>query len=300
MASPSTPTHGILGNIYVLRPNNFKGSGLNDCTLGAYSSASDSSHFEIVIDANGTPDTFKWRENGGGWTTGVAITGASQDIAGANGTQAITFAATTGHTIGDQWTIGNLYAEPTTESSAEAQITDAALRLLNPNAPPTWTDDGGETVLQLDNTRGWAEFSDTVGNVTVAGDNGYILESGLQQVGYIKGWTLDVALDMADASRMGQKWKEFISGQAGATGSIEKMLIANQSFWELLEDCADGTQNYFLLQLFNYDPDQDQTGDHFNLWVTFTNFSSDQSPGDVAKSNIQFQVHGAFSFTANT
>ena len=34
MASPITPTHGKLIALYRLRPNGFKGSGLNDMTWG--------------------------------------------------------------------------------------------------------------------------------------------------------------------------------------------------------------------------------------------------------------------------
>lgn len=58
--------------------------------------------FEVEITANGTPDTFKWRQDGGTYTTGVGITGASQVLADG---AAILFAATTGHTIGDVWTV---------------------------------------------------------------------------------------------------------------------------------------------------------------------------------------------------
>ena len=104
--------------------------------------------------------------NGGAWTAGVAITGAEQTLADG---QKLTFAAVDGHTVGDQWVIGNLKSEPTTESGDQAQITDATARLLNPNAPPTWTDDGGETVVQVNFTNGTGIFTGNVGTVTVTG-----------------------------------------------------------------------------------------------------------------------------------
>lgn len=304
MASPSTPTHGLWANIFYLRPNGFKGSGLNDVTWGSFSSGLDSAHFEVVIDGVGTGgggvDTFKWRENGGAWTVTVDITGASQNLVGANGTQAITFAATTGHTIGDQWSIGNLYAEPTTESGTTAQITDADLRLLNPNHPPTWTDDGGKTVLEIDYTRGWANFTDTVGNVTVTGNNGYILESGLDQLGYLKGWDLNINCPMVNADRCQNPWGESLPGIVTASGIIEKMVITNKDLWDEIIDCADGTQQHFLIQLFSYDPDDDQTGDHWNLWVTFNSKTFSAQKTDVVKSNVNFTVQGQMggSFTA--
>src|SRR5262249_27467784 len=58
--------------------------------------------YTVVIDGTGTPDTFKWKLNSGSFTTGVAITGASQTLS--NGVT-VTFAATTGHALNDQWTI---------------------------------------------------------------------------------------------------------------------------------------------------------------------------------------------------
>lgn len=307
MAFSSTPTPGKWGNIYWLRPNGFKGSGVNDVTWGASSSESDSAHFEVVIDGVGTGtascDTFKWREDGGSWTTTVDITGASQDIVGANMTIAIAFAddgTGTPHTLDDQWSHGTLFAEPTTVSTVYAQITDTGKRLLNPNAPPVWTDDGSLPALIVDNTIGKATFGDNAGTVTVAGDNGYILESGLQQLGYLKGWNLNATVDLADASRLGQQWKEFEPGQAGATGSIEKMLIVNHTLFDAFEDCAGGTQNYFLLQLFTYDPDQDQTGSHINMWVVFNSLGITAPNTDLVKNNIGFTVHGIMStITAN-
>lgn len=58
--------------------------------------------YTIIIDGNGTPDTFRWQKGSGTFTTGVAITGSSQNLS--NGVT-IRFTATTGHTLNDQWVI---------------------------------------------------------------------------------------------------------------------------------------------------------------------------------------------------
>jgi len=293
--------HGKHGALYRSRANGFIGDGLNDVTWGSFSGASDSSYFEAEIDGelagDGGVDTFQWRENGGAWTTDVDITGASQNLAGDNGTQAITFAATTGHTLADKWVIGKLYAEATTESGATAQITDATMRILDPNNPPTFTDDGAASVLVIDYVRGQATFDANVGNVTVAGD--YIPSAALEKVGYLVGWSLDTAVDMADASRMGQDWKEGLPGLAGGSGGADAFFIGEASFFDALEDGADGTQKYFLLQLFNYDPDQDQTGDHFNCWVVITGINPNAPLGELVKEPVTFQLYGALAFSAN-
>lgn len=296
MASPTTPTHGKLGALYVLRPNGFSGAGLNDLTWGAAAANAATAYYEVVIDHADVPDSYKWRKNGGAWTEDVAITGAAQTL---DEGQTLTFAATTGHTAGDQWVIGNLVAEATTESGAQAQITAAANRLLNPNAPPTFTDDGGKTVLGVNYTNGTATFSGNVGIVTAAGNGGFIPAAALKKVGYLIDWSMNVTLEMADCSRMGQSWKEALPGLAGGSGSANGYFIATESLWLNLKEAIEAGEKYFLLQLFNYDPDQDQTGDHYTVWATLTGFSLAADIGAVVKEQLNFQVNGEISFAAN-
>lgn len=295
MASPTTPNHGKLAALYALRPNGFKGAGLNDLTWGTGSTAADLTYYEVVIDHAGGTDSFKWRVNGGAWTEDVAITGAEQTLADG---QKLTFAATTGHTAGDQWVIGNLKDEATTVNGSTAQITDAAARLLNPNATLTWTPTNAVQLLSVNYTNGTATFSGAPGVTTVTGNNGYIPSSALQKAAYLKGWSLSLTLDMADCSRCGQQWKEAVPGTAGGSGSANAYFIATETLFRCMEESIAGDK-YMLAQLFNYDPDQDQTGDHINAWVTFNSFSLSPAVGSVVEDTVNFQVHGAISFTAN-
>jgi len=284
--------------LYRLRPNGFSGSGLNDLTWGTgYSGGGSSAYFEVEIDAAGTPDTFKWRKNGGAYTTGVAITGGAQTL---SDSQTVTFGATTGHTLGDKWAIGNLDTEACTESGIEGQITDADKRILNPNVPPTFTDSGGQSVIRLDHSRGAAVFDGNVTVVTVAGNNGYIPYAAMQKVGYLRDWSLNFTLDMADASRAGQKWKEFLPGLASAAGNANAHLIGGKSFFDSLEDELDGTQKYHLLQLFTYDPDQDQTGDHYICWAVITGLNIQAPIGELVTEPVTFEVQGLPTFRADT
>lgn len=83
----------------------FTGIGLNDMSsLGAYTGSYTSGvqTYTIIIDGNGAPDTFKWKLGAGAFTAGVGITGTAQTLS--NGVE-ISFVATTGHTIGDQWIV---------------------------------------------------------------------------------------------------------------------------------------------------------------------------------------------------
>lgn len=87
---------------HVVDQESFTGSGLDDMENRGNYTGTDDGTYEVVIDGTGTPDTFKWRKDDGAWTETVAITGSAQTLA--EGVQVI-FAATTGHTLDDKWTM---------------------------------------------------------------------------------------------------------------------------------------------------------------------------------------------------
>lgn len=81
----------------------FNGGGLNDMSTGGSYTGYGTTNYKVEIDGTGTPDTFKWSDDGGStWdATGVGMTGLFQTLN--NGVQ-IKFNATTGHTLGNYWT----------------------------------------------------------------------------------------------------------------------------------------------------------------------------------------------------
>jgi hypothetical protein len=83
--------------------------------------------FRVQIEANGTPDTFKWSEDGGTtWaSTGLNITTKNYLSYGVE----IKFAATVGHTVGDYWSF-----------TCSACIAAAAAEVINLAAIPTSLD----------------------------------------------------------------------------------------------------------------------------------------------------------------
>lgn len=300
MASPTVATHGKLIALYRLRPNGFKGVGLNDASWGLAATNAATAYYEVVIDSElgGTAgvDTCKWRKNGGAWTEDVDITGAEQTL---DEGQKITFAATTGHTLTDQWVIGNLKDEATTESGADAQITDATHRMLNPNSPPTFTDDGGKHVLVQDFTRGKATFDGNVGNVDVDGNNGWVPAAALQVVGYLFGWSLNMSVEIAKIPEAGQDWLDKIVGHSDMNGSADTYFIGTETFKDMVDEMAASGDRWFLLQFFNYDPDQDQTGDHMIAWGTVAGLNVAAQVGVVVTEKVTFEVHDIPSFVAN-
>lgn len=104
-AGPVAPAMHSLQEIYNSLAGgsvNFTGSGLDDMALGGTFTGGASLNYRVQIDAAGTPNTFKWSDDGGtNWNaTAVAITGGAQTL---NNGVAITFGAATGHTLGDRW-----------------------------------------------------------------------------------------------------------------------------------------------------------------------------------------------------
>lgn len=90
-------TVGTLGS------TTFTGSGLNDATYGG-NYIGNGQTYVVQIDGTGTPDTFKWSDDGGStWkATGVHIVAGAITL---NHGVTITFAATTGHTSTNHWNI---------------------------------------------------------------------------------------------------------------------------------------------------------------------------------------------------
>jgi len=80
----------------------FTGSGLDDATSGGMFKGGSGKEYQVAIDGTGSPDTFKWSDDGGTTfnATTVNITGSAQQL---NDGVTITFTATTGHTSTDKW-----------------------------------------------------------------------------------------------------------------------------------------------------------------------------------------------------
>jgi hypothetical protein len=90
----------VSGSTSKISSSSFLGTGLNDLTLSGEYSGTVEGLLAIEIDANGTPDTFKWSIAGGVETTSVPIESGGQVLVDGI---IVTFATTTGHTIGDSW-----------------------------------------------------------------------------------------------------------------------------------------------------------------------------------------------------
>lgn len=112
---------------------------------------------------------------------------------------------------------------------------------------------------------------------------------------YSKGWSLSVSLDMADASRVGQNWKEALPGQAGWNGSFEAYAVLGnteqKAFFDNLVTAAPGTKLTDVKFLL------DTTTNAFTGNIYITGVSVTAQMGGVVTASFNFQGDGALTLT---
>jgi len=109
------------------------------------------------------------------------------------------------------------------------------------------------------------------------------------------GWSLNVSLDMADASRAGQNWKEALPGQAGWNGSFEVHFVAGnteqKAFFDNIVAATPGTKLTDVKFLL------DGTTNAFTGNIFITSLAVPAQMGGVVKATINFQGDGALTLT---
>lgn len=127
--STKAALHGLPGNdrnvllvgqrlkAYV-EPARFQGGTLNDATSSGDFTGLAKKDFIVQVSLSGATDKFKYSTDGGtNWSAEIDITGAAQALE--DGAQ-VTFTATTGHAVGDEWRFSG-WPEPS-EAEAKASI----------------------------------------------------------------------------------------------------------------------------------------------------------------------------------
>lgn len=114
---------------------------------------------------------------------------------------------------------------------------------------------------------------------------------------YSKGWSLSVSLDMADASRAGQNWKEALPGQAGWNGSFEVYFVAGnteqKAFFDNLVAATPGTELTDVKFLL----DGETNAFAGNIYIT--GMSVNAAMGGVVSATVNFQGDGALTLVSN-
>lgn len=124
-----------------------------------------------------------------------------------------------------------------------------------------------------------------------------VVEKNNTAMAYSRGWSLDVSLDMADASRVGQHWKEALPGQAGWSGSFEAYFVAGnteqKAFFDNLVAATPGTKLTDVKFLL------DGATNAFTGNIFITGISMSTSMDAVVTVTINFQGDGALTLVDN-
>jgi len=121
------------------------------------------------------------------------------------------------------------------------------------------------------------------------------VEKGDTKMEYGNGWRVDADLDMGDASRQGQHWKEALPGLAGWRGSFSGQFVAGntqqKAFFDNLIAATPGTKLTDVKFLLDADTNA-LTG---NIYLT--SFSIDTGIAGVVGFTFNFQGDGALALT---
>lgn len=151
---------------------------LDDVILTGTYTGSAAATFDVEIDAEGAPDTFKWRKDAGAYTTRVAITGAAQLLSDGI---SVTFGATTGHSYSFSWTIT---ASPITTTGALYRLDNGLLSSVKndfASLNPLYLSQMGDLVVASNNSdRPVAYDGSTLTNINMPyGNSTEFVGSGL-------------------------------------------------------------------------------------------------------------------------
>lgn len=107
----------------LIEPRIFQGGTLNDMVSGGAFTGTAVKRYRVKITTAAATDKFKWSsDDGATWSAEVSLTGAAQILElGVT----VTFGATTGHALNDEWRF-NAYPEPTVAEKVATKIFSSA------------------------------------------------------------------------------------------------------------------------------------------------------------------------------
>ncbi len=112
---------------------------------------------------------------------------------------------------------------------------------------------------------------------------------------YSEGWNINANLDMGEANRQGQNWKEGLPGQGGWSGDFSGQFVAGnteqKAFFDNIIAAAPGTKLTDVKFLL------DGATNAFTGNIFITGFSINPSVAGVVKFTANFQGDGALTLT---
>jgi hypothetical protein len=121
------------------------------------------------------------------------------------------------------------------------------------------------------------------------------IDDGGSLIDYSVDWSINASIDLSDASRQGQAWKENVVGQGGWNGSMTFHFVAGNTEQKALLDniitASPGTKITDLKFML------EDTGDYFSGNIFLNGFATSASVGDTVNCSFDFTGDGALALT---
>jgi len=121
------------------------------------------------------------------------------------------------------------------------------------------------------------------------------IDDGGALIDYSVDWSVNVSVDLSDANRQGQAWKENLAGQSGWSGSMTFYFVAGNTQQKSLLDnivaASPGTKLTdikFMLE---------DSGDYFAGDIFLNGFATSAAVGDTVNCSFDFTGDGALALT---
>ena len=134
--------------------------------------------------------------------------------------------------------------------------------------------------------------------VPLHGKDAQITDGGVA-IGYSTGWSINVTLDMGDASRQGQDWKEFLPGQASWSGSMDFHMILGNTYQKVLIDNIIAATPGTKITDIRFSLDTTLNAFYGNIYITSFNTAPSVN-GGVVSCSFNFQGDSTLAVEATS
>jgi predicted secreted protein len=126
--------------------------------------------------------------------------------------------------------------------------------------------------------------------MAIAGKGGSVKLTA-NTVADVTSWTVDIAIDMLDSTSLGDDWREYVAGLAGATGSVEcNWAVATDTNGQTALQTAALAGSTVTLNLYTND------SNYYSGSAYVSNVNVADPVDDLVTATFDFQYTGTVSY----
>jgi predicted secreted protein len=126
--------------------------------------------------------------------------------------------------------------------------------------------------------------------MAIAGKGGSVKLTS-NTVADVTSWTVDIAIDMLDSTSLGDDWREYVAGLAGATGSVEcNWAVATDTNGQTALQTAALAGSTVTLNLYTND------SNYYSGSAYVSNLNVSDPVDDLVTATFDYQYTGTVSY----